>query len=46
MKPKINLKAALFGIGLAMLGSSAQAGNLTFALDGGVYQNFSVAPAI
>ena len=46
LRPKNTLKAALFGLGLAMLGSSAQAGNLTFALDGGVYQNFSVAPAI
>ena len=46
MKLKNALKAALFSIGLAMIGSSAQAGNLTFALDGGVYKNFSVAPAI
>jgi hypothetical protein len=46
MKLKNTLKAALFSIGLAILGSSAQAGNLTFALDGGVYRNFSVAPAL
>ena len=46
MKLKNALKAALFSIGLAMIGSNAQAGNLTFALDGGVYKNFSVAPAI
>jgi hypothetical protein len=42
----MKLKNALFSIGMAVLGSSAQAGNLTFALDGGVYKNFSVAPAI
>jgi hypothetical protein len=46
MKLKNALKAALFSIGMAMLGSSAQAGDLTFALDGGVFYNFSVAPAI
>jgi hypothetical protein len=40
------MKAALVGIGLLMIGSSAQAGELTFALDGGVYYNFSVAPAL
>jgi hypothetical protein len=40
------MKAALLGIGMLMIGSSAQAGDLTFALDGGVFQNFSVAPAI
>jgi hypothetical protein len=41
-----NIKAALLGMGMLMLGSSAQAGNLTFALDSGVYYNFSVAPAV
>jgi hypothetical protein len=46
MKLKNVLKAALFSVGMALLGSSAQAGNLTFALDGGVYYNFSIAPAI
>jgi hypothetical protein len=40
------MKAALVGIGMLMIGSSAQAGDLTFALDGGLYRNFSVAPAI
>jgi hypothetical protein len=40
------MKASLLGIGMLMIGSSAQAGELIFALDGGVYQNFSVAPAI
>jgi hypothetical protein len=46
MKLKNTLKAALFSLGLAVIGSSAQAGSLTFALDGGVYKNFSVAPAL
>jgi hypothetical protein len=46
MKLKNAFKATLFSIGMALLGSSAQAGNLTFALDGGVSYNFSVAPAI
>jgi hypothetical protein len=40
------MKASLLGIGMLMIGSSAQAGDLTFALDGGVYYNFSVAPAL
>jgi hypothetical protein len=40
------MKASLLGIGMLMIGSSAQAGELTFALDGGVYYNFSVAPAL
>jgi hypothetical protein len=40
------MKAALLGIGMLMVGSSAQAGELTFALDGGAYYNFSVAPAL
>jgi hypothetical protein len=40
------IKAALLGIALLMIGSSAQAGDLTFDLDGGVFYNFSVAPAL
>jgi hypothetical protein len=46
MKLKNAFKAALLSIGITLLGSSAQAGNLTLALDGGVYKNFSVAPAL
>ncbi len=46
MKLKNALKAASLSIGMAMLGSSAQAGNLTLALDSGIYKNFSVAPAM
>ena len=46
MKLKNALKAALLSIGMAMLGSSAQAGNLTLALDSGINKNFSVAPAM
>jgi hypothetical protein len=46
MKLKNAWKATLLGLGLAMIGSSAQAGSLTFALDGGIYKNFSVGPAL
>jgi hypothetical protein len=43
------LKQAVLGFGLlgmGLLGSGAQAGSLTFALDGGIYKNFSVGPAM
>jgi hypothetical protein len=40
------MKAALLGIGMLMIGSSAQAGDLTFDLDSGIFYNFSVAPAL
>jgi hypothetical protein len=39
------MKAAMLGIGLLMLGSGAQAGELTFGLNAGI-QTFSIAPGL